>query len=104
MFNKPLVEQSNKTYDKLCISDGCVNVWNGKIARCPSLMYVQELNKRFGLDLPSDGIYQLVGKISGRELKRLMQEGVPLCEHCVKNPIEWTCCGTQAKVTDFEEV
>ena len=104
MFNKPLVEQSNKTYDKLCISDGCVNVWNGKIARCPSLMYVQELNKRFGLDLPSDGIYQLDGKISGRELKRLMQEGVPLCEHCVKNPIEWTCCGTQAKVTDFVEV
>ena len=33
-----------------------------------------------------------------------MQEGVPLCEHCVKNPIEWTCCGTQAKVTDFVEV
>lgn len=103
-FNKPLAKNCDMDYEKLCISDGCVNIWNGKIARCPSLMYVHELNKKYGLDLPENGVYSMNGHISGRELKKIMKEKVPLCKHCVKNPIEWSCCGTNPMVTDFVEV
>lgn len=103
LFNKPLTKMCNTDYEKLCISNGCVNIWNGKIARCPSLMYVQELNAKFGLNLPSDGIYSLEDKMPGERLKELLKEEVPLCSYCVKNPIEWSCCGANPVATDFVE-
>lgn len=89
VFNKPLTVNDKSNLEKLCISDQCVNIWNGKIARCPSLMYVEELNQKYGLHFPAEGIYSLDGELSGQVLKEKMKERVALCSYCVKNPIEW---------------
>lgn len=104
IFNKPLTTNAKSKMENMCISDGCVNIWKGKIARCPSLMYVGELNQKYGLNFPTKGIYSLDGELSGRELKEKMKNKVLLCSHCVKNPIEWRCCGEKPKVSDFVEI
>lgn len=100
-FNIPLTSNIDTKFPQLCISNGCVTIWNGKIARCPSLMYIDELNARFGLNLPNEGIYDLNDIVGGTDLINKMNEKVPLCNHCVKNEIEWQVCGKKAVVEDF---
>lgn len=58
-FNIPLSLSDKSKYPPKCISNGCVNVWNGKIARCPTLMYVEKFNEVFHTDLPTEGIMQM---------------------------------------------
>ena len=103
-FNKPLALYVEKEESKLCISNGCVNIWNGKIARCPTLMYIEKFNEYFGTDLPSKGIMELNECPSGENLIRKLEEKVPLCDHCVKNEIEWSVCGKEIMLSDFCEV
>lgn len=100
-FIKPLSLTADSKYKKRCISEGCINIWEGKIARCPTLMYIDKFNERFGTALPDDGIYDLDGCPEGSELLGLLQQEVPLCRHCVENEIEWSCCGTRASLSDF---
>lgn len=103
VFNKPLALDGTK-FEKQCISVNCVNVWNGKIARCPSLMYIDVLNQKYGLHLPNQGIMNLKDEVDTMELLKKLNAPVPLCSHCVKNPISWECCGNHAQVSDFVEV
>lgn len=103
-FNKPLSISADSERKKLCISNGCVNIYNGKIARCPSIMYVNELNNRFGISLPNEGIYPLDNTYSAEELKELLKKEVALCAHCVENAIEWKSCGKTAELSDFVEI
>ena len=100
-FNRPLSLSSNSKYPKMCISNGCVNIYKGKIARCPTLMYIDEFNQKFGTNLPNDGIISLDDDIRGNELLQSLQEEVPLCKHCVKNEIEWSSCGNEPMLSDF---
>lgn len=89
MFGKPLSLSENSRYPHKCISPGCVNIWNGKIARCPTLMYIEKFNARFGLQLPSAGILELDSDISGLNLLNVLEKEVPLCKHCVLNELPW---------------
>lgn len=101
-FIKPLSLSENSKYKKTCISDGCVNIANGKIARCPSLMYIDKLNSYFNINLPNEGIMDLESCPSGNELIECLQNEVELCKHCVENKIEWQQCDIKnLKLDDF---
>lgn len=89
MFGKPLSLSENSRYSHKCISPGCVNIWNGKIARCPTLMYIKKFNEKFGLQLPCAGILELNSDISGFNLLDFLEKEVPLCKHCVLNEFPW---------------
>lgn len=102
-FNKPLSLSEKSKYPNICISNGCVNVWNGKIARCPTLMYVQKFNKVFAKNLPTEGILDLRDCPSGEELLEILQQQVPLCKHCILCEIEWKSCGAIPTWKDFAE-
>lgn len=78
-FIKPLSLIPDSKYEKECISNGCINIWNGQIARCPNLMYINRFNEAFQTALPNQGIYEL-DSLDGREIIRLMKEAVPLCD------------------------
>lgn len=100
-FIKPISTNKNSRYPNKCMSNGCINIWNGKIARCPTLMYIGQFNKIFSTELPDDEIYDLYGNIDGSELKELLKKEVPLCRHCVKNEIEWGRCDRNLQFSDF---
>lgn len=102
-FNKPLTLNPDSQLPKLCISEGCVNIWRGKIARCPTLMYLDRFNKHFGTHLPTDGIFDLASCPDGQKLLALLQTPVPLCHYCVENPIDWGQCHIPPIVSDFTE-
>lgn len=91
-FLIPLSLTCNSKYENVCISDGCVNIWNGEIAKCPSLMYIDKLNDYFGVEFPNQGIMDLENSPNGIELIKKLEEKVPLCKHCVDKKIEWQQC------------
>lgn len=91
-FNLPLSLSVNSKHDQLCISNGCVCVRDGKIGRCPTLMYVYKFNEHYGKNLPETGILSLDDPLRGRELLDFLEKPVELCKYCVKNPITWSQC------------
>lgn len=100
-FNKPLTINSEGDRPKLCISNGCINIWNGKIARCPAVMYIDKFNEVFETNLPNEGVYDLDDVPRGEALLRLLEEDIPLCRYCVENPIRWDRCGKEHRLEDF---
>ena len=64
-------------------------------------MYVPKFNQTFGEHLPEDGIMDLKTCGDGRALLAKLNERVPLCEHCVLNPMKWHACTMPAKMEDF---
>lgn len=103
-FYKIISLSKNSIYPHECISQLCVNVRNGKIAKCPTLLYLDKLNKRFGLDLPDEGIFQLDEFNGGLDLKQKLEKTVPLCAHCIKKEVVWKQCGRKIEVEDFVEI
>lgn len=103
-FIKPLSLTDKSRYPQKCISEGCVNIWNGKIAKCPTLMYIDNFNKKFDKNLPNKGVMQLEDCPKGFELLDMLQKDVPLCRHCVCCEIEWEQCGINPTVTDFASI
>lgn len=102
-FNKPLVIRSDMPLPKLCISKTCVNIYNGKIGRCPTLMYIDILNSRFATEFPNEGIMALDGQLTSDEIMNNLRKKVPLCDYCVKNDMEWSMCGVNPELNDFVE-
>lgn len=100
-FIKPLSLSDRSKYNQRCISEGCINICDGMIARCPTLMYIDRFNETFGTMLPNDGIYDLDDCPSGEELMTLLQQEVSLCRHCVENETEWSRCGSKVVLSDF---
>lgn len=100
-FNLPLSLSEHSKYPQTCISNGCVTIWNGKIARCPQLMYISHFNKYFNTSLPEEGVMELKNCVSGEDLLHILKEEVPLCRHCIRNEIGWDICGKKAKLEDF---
>lgn len=100
-FNIPLTTKKDSIHEKLCISNGCLTIWNGNISRCPTLMYIEKFNEVFGQNLPSEGIISLDDSITGWELIERLKEKVPLCDYCVSNPVPWTQCSNNPQLGDF---
>lgn len=97
-FNIPL---SFEKGEKHCISNGCINIWNGKIARCPTLMYITEFNKYFNTSFPEEGILSLEQSVSGKELVNFLEKDVPLCSHCGRHEVDWDVCGENVTIDKF---
>lgn len=105
VFNRPISTSSHSKYEQLCISNGCVTIADGKIARCPTLMYVGRFNEVFHKNLPTEGIEKLSEwKGGAKELLHNLEQEVPLCKHCVKNDMEWSVCGKEKKFEDFATI
>lgn len=100
-FNIPLSLVKDSKYEKLCISNGCITIWNGKMARCPTLMYIDRFNQQFNQQLPNDGVMSLDEEIAGEELIRKFKERVPLCDYCVRNETSWDVCHRPVSQGDF---
>ena len=100
-FNLPLSLSKNSRHQKMCISDGCVNIWHGKISRCPTLMYIEEFNRKFSTSFPSEGVMELNSCPDKIELIKALTQEVPLCKYCIKNEIEWESCGKGVALKDF---
>ena len=100
-FNKPLSTKKNSKYEKLCISNGCIAVCEGEIARCPTLLYISRLNDEFGTKFPIEGIINLEDQYDERILIEKLKKKVPLCDYCIKNEIQWKRCKKQAVLDDF---
>lgn len=100
-FNKPLSLKADSIHKLKCISDGCVNIYEGKIARCPTLMYIEHFNEVFHTSLPDEGVIRLEAVQNGRELLDELKQSVPLCKHCIEYEIPWSSCGKEITVHDF---
>lgn len=100
-FNIPLSLIKDSKHEKLCISNGCITIWNGKMARCPTLMYIDRFNQQFDQQLPNDGVMSLDEGIAGEELICKFKERVPLCDYCVRNEISWDVCSRPIRQEDF---
>ena len=101
VFNKPLSLTPDSVHPKLCISNGCVNIWNGKISRCPAVMYIDKFNEVFHTNLPNEGVINISDAPRGEELLKFLKLEIPLCEYCVENPIPWGRCGEECKLDEF---
>lgn len=64
-------------------------------------MYAFKFNEVFGTHLPTDGILTLDEAPEGAALLEWLKTPVPLCAHCVENPIPWSRCEGQPKIDDF---
>lgn len=102
VFNLPL--SIEKTDERYCISKGCINIYDGKIACCPTLIYLPALNQRFGTDFPEDGIIDLSSDVEGLELKEKLGQPVSLCDYCSKNEINWNVCSGMLDISDFVQI
>lgn len=102
VFNLPL--SMKKTDERYCISKGCINIYDGKIACCPTLIYLPVLNQRFGTAFPEDGIIDLSSNVKGLELKEKLSQPVSLCDYCSKNEINWNVCSGMLDISDFVQI
>ncbi len=100
-FNIPISTSDNSKYPRLCISDGCITVSDGKISRCPTLMYIERFNEYFHQNLPTEGIYMINEYSDGYRLLEDMKKEVPLCNHCIKCDIDWSVCENEKRIEDF---
>lgn len=100
-FYKTLSLKKNSIYPHKCISRGCVNLVDGKIARCPTLLYVEALNKRFSTFFPTDGIYKIKDYVEGKQLNLDLEKRVSLCDYCVDYQFDWEPCGKEIRLEDF---
>lgn len=100
-FNLPLSVSPNSKYRKKCLSPECISICDGKIAKCPTLMYINDFNKKFGTSLPNQGIYDLKDFSEGETLLKELAKPVELCKHCIENEIDWSVCNGDIQVSDF---
>lgn len=100
-FNRPLSISLNSKYNKKCISNGCTSVCDGKIARCPTLLYIDKFNEKFSQNLPNDGILNLSEYKSGEILISKLRERVQLCNYCIDYEINWDVCSKNIHLEDF---
>ena len=100
-FVKPLASKADSCFHKRCMSDGCVNIYNGYIARCPTLMYIGKVNEKFNTKFPQNGIYRISDFDDADQLNRMMDKPVSLCDYCVDVRIPWAKCENEPQASDF---
>ena len=100
-FNLPITKSLNGVYPSYCISQGCYAMGEGKLAICPTLMYVKKFNEVFHENLPTEGMIDLDTLMSGQEILKKLKERVPLCNYCIKHPIKWEVCQSPRNEGDF---
>lgn len=100
-FNIPISINEKSNLPWQCISVGCYALGDGKLAKCPTLLYIGKFNEFFKQKLPIDGLIDLDTNMSGEKILRKLKEEVPLCKYCVKCPVDWSICRKPYRMTDF---
>lgn len=101
-FNLSISTKDKSIYPHKCISTGCYALGDGKLAKCPTLLYVYKFNEYFNEKLPTDGIIDLnENNMGGTDILNLLKQEVPLCKYCIEYPIEWNTCGMKKNKEDF---
>lgn len=96
------VKENSKYLTKYCISEGCSHIRGNKIAKCPMLMYVNQVNSQFGISLPIEGIIDLDGEKMGKDILSELKERIPLCDYCIDYKEEWDVCDVNnLQLSDF---
>lgn len=97
-FSIAYTVNNNTSRERYCLAPGCINIWNGKVSPCPSVMYIHKFNEKFNENMPQEGIIDLYNtELQGKELLDVLYGKIPLCNHCVKGEIEWEICKTPKK-------
>lgn len=99
-FFQPLALRTDSPYQR-CNANGCYAVKDGKIARCPQLMYLSAVNKKFHVELPEEGILDLKEGLDPAWLWEELHKEVPLCRHCTAKARPWKSCGLSQVADDF---
>ena len=100
-FYKSLDLSEKSNYQRKCWTPGCIEICDGKIARCPSLIFIKHFNNKFGTSLPDEGILDLYEYNDGNELLEEMRKNIPLCNYCVSEEVEWQQCKKEIRIDDF---
>lgn len=96
-FSKTLSLVSNPQKERSHCENNlsCINVYRGRYAKCPQLMYINKFNSFFKTDIPNSGIYDLYNeKICANNFIENIKRTEKICGHCnMTEPkwIEWTC-------------
>ncbi|WP_026504718.1 4Fe-4S cluster-binding domain-containing protein [Butyrivibrio sp. NC3005] len=101
VFNICISINSNSVYPWCCISKGCYALGDGKIAKCPTLLYLHKFNEVFKQNLPTEGIIDIDNNMDGKRIIQLLESKVPLCDFCISKPIEWKSCKRPLIIEDF---
>ena len=100
-FLKCLSDRHDTNNGKICLSKDCVNIREGLISRCPTVMYVSRLNSYFDKDFPTDGIYRIEDFANPGDLCAAMNKRISLCDYCIFEETEWDTCSKNIRVEDF---
>ena len=103
-FNIAISTRSDSRYGHKCRENGCVAVCEGKIAKCPTLLYMYKFNEYFNQNMPQEGILNLSDYTDGQDLLHDLQKEVPLCKHCIDCEIDWSICPNDVTIEDFAAV
>lgn len=103
-FNIAISVSNNSKYNLKCREEGCVAVCEGKIAKCPTLLYLHKFNERFEQALPQDGILELKDYKDGKRLIIDLNRKVPLCDYCIDCEIDWSICNKDMTIDDFAKL
>ena len=61
----------------------CPNLFEGKLAVCPRVMFIKDLNQKFNVDYPMEGLIDLHNNgLTFGKLKELLKREIPLCSYC----------------------
>ena len=100
-FSITISTKSDSQYGHKCRENGCIAVCEGRIAKCPTLLYLYKFNEYFKQNLPQGGILELSDYDDGRILIADLQKEVPLCKHCIDYEIDWSVCKKDMVIEDF---
>lgn len=88
---------------KLCQSSHCHFIRDGKIAKCPLPIMIEDFNREYGTNIVSNDVFDLYEEQSGLELKRKLDGYADMCKYCPSEPsfIDWEPTVNNAKISDW---
>ncbi len=84
-FRKSLTLTPNHNPEKtvqLCQSSHCHFLRNGKIAKCPLPLLIDDFNNAYSCDIRSEDIFDIYAETSGTELRQKLEGYADLCRYC----------------------
>ena len=105
-FRKSLTLSPNHNLEKavrLCGSAHCRFLRNGKIAKCPLPLLIEDFNHEYGCTIESKDIYDIYAEQSGAALKEKLEQYADMCRYCPDEAvfIPWQRTRHDARMEDW---
>lgn len=71
----------------LCGSGHCHFLRNGEISKCPLPLLIGDFNSVYGTRLESEDVFNIYEEVSGRELRRKLEDYADFCSYCPSKEI-----------------